>query len=200
MDEVNERLFVRYAKLLSGFEILQNKTLQMLFIPWGYAQQHYKSALLNDSTRKLVYSDEYISHDGMIIRYSFDPISFLDSIKVAPDRRGENEYFKELLLPLKKYSQEQYDILSRQLDMDSTLKKTVGVFHIEQDYYFSDMALDTEISPVSFTKARKEIAKVCLASGVQPGEYRGKAATNTIRQMQTSIVAVFEKLMSKLYD
>ena len=196
VDEVNERLFVRYAKLLSGFEILQNKTLQMLFIPWGYAQQHYKSAFLNDFTRKLVYSDEYVSQDGMIIRYSFDPISFLDSIKVAPDRRGENEYFKELLLPLKKYSQEQYDILSRQLDVDSTLKKTVGVFHIEQDYYFSDMALDTEISPVSFAKARKEIAKVCLASGVQPGEYRGKAATNTIRQMQTSIVAVFEKLIS----
>lgn len=196
MDEVNERLFVRYAKLLSGFEILQSKTLQMLFIPWGYAQQHYKSALLNDSTRKLVYSDEYVSQDGMIIRYSFDPISFLDSIKVAPDRRGENEYFKELLLPLKKYSEEQYAVLSRQLDVDSILKKTVGVFHIEQDYYFSDMALDTEISPVSLAKARKEIAKVCLASGVQPGEYRGKVATNTIRQMQTSIVAVFEKLIS----
>lgn len=196
MDEVNERLFVRYAKVLSGFEILKDKTLQMLFIPWTYAQKHYKSTLLNDSTRQLVYSDEYINKDGIIIRYSFDPISFLDSIEVAPDRRGENEYFKELLLPLKKYSQEQYDILSSQLDEDSTLKKTVGVFHIEQNYYFSDMSLDTEISPISFSKARKEIAKVCLDSGVQPGEYRGRAATNVIRKMQTSIVAVFEKLIS----
>lgn len=196
MDEVNERLFVRYAKVLSGFEILQDRTLQMLFIPWVYAQKHYKSTLLNDSTRQLVYSDEYVNEDGIIIRYSFDPISFLDSIEVAPDRRGENEYFKELLLPLKKYSQEQYDILSRQLDDDSTLKKTVGVFHIEQNYYFSDMSLDTEISPISFSKARKEIAKVCLDSGVQPGEYRGRAATDVIRKMQTSIVAVFEKLIS----
>lgn len=196
MDEVNERLFARYAKELSGFEILQGRTLQMLFVPWIYSQQNYKSTLLKDSTRKLVFSDEYVSKDGIIIRYSFDPISFLDFIKVAPDRRGENEYFKELLLPLKKYSQEQYAILSRQLDEDSTLKKTVGVFHIEQDYYFSDMSLDTEVSPISFAKARKEIAKVCLASGVQPGEYRGKSATDIIRKMQTSIVVVFENLIS----
>lgn len=196
MDEVNERLFARYAKELSSFEILQGRTLQMLFVPWIYSQQNYKSTLLKDSTRKLVYSDEYVSKDGIIIRYSFDPVAFLDSIKDAPDRRGENEYFKELLLPLKKYSQEQYAILSHQLDEDSTRKKTVGVFHIEQDYYFSDMSLDTEITPISFAKTRKEIAKVCLASGVQPGDYRGKAATDVIRKMQTSIVTVFEDLIS----
>ena len=90
-------------------------------------------------------------------------------------------------------------MLCDQLCADSHLKKTVDVFHIEQYYYYSDRSLDTTIPVVSFIRARKEIAKTCLTSGVEPGEYQGKAATSAIRKMQLSVVRIFENYLTN-YD
>lgn len=196
IDELNERLFVRYADFISNFDILKGKTLQLLFMPWQYAQKNYSKSFLCDATRSIVFSDEHWEQDSLIIRYSVNPSVILSAIQYAPDRRAENTYFKEILQPLSKYSPEMYKLLEIKLNEDSSLKKTVGVFQIEQEYYFSDKSLDTNISTVSFVKAKKEIAKVCFASGIEPGEYRGKAATATIRQMQLSVVKVFESYLA----
>lgn len=196
IDEMNERLFLRYADLISNFDILKGKTLQLLFMPWLYAKENHSNTFLCDSTRSLVFSDEHWERDTLIIRYSVDPEIIMSAIQSAPDRRAENTFFKELLLPLRKYSPEHYQLLELKLVEDSRLKKTVGVFHIEQHYYFSDRSVDTNISAVNFVKARKEIAKECLNSGVEPGEYRGKTATATIRKMQVSVVKVFENYLA----
>lgn len=196
IDELNERLILRYADLISNFDVLKGKTLQLLFMPWQYAKRNHSNTLLRNSTRNIVFSDEHWEQDSLIIRYSVDPEVIMSAIQDAPDRRAENTYFMELLQPLRKYSPEKYKLLESKLFEDSSLKKTVGVFHIEQYYYFSDRSIDTNISPVNFVRARKEIAKVCLSSGVEPGEYRGKAATATIRKMQLSVVRVFENYLA----
>lgn len=78
-------------------------------------------------------------------------------------------------------------------------KKTVGVFQVEQEYYFSDFSIDITVSDISYAKVRKEIAKICFSAGVLPGKYHGKEATKTIRTMQNTAVQVFEKYIS-LYD
>ena len=52
------------------------------------------------------------------------------------------------------------------------------------------------IIEVSYVRARKEIAKTCFASGVLPGEYRGRKATAAIRKMQVSVVKVFENYLA----
>jgi len=184
--------------LISNIDILKGKTLQLLFMPWQYAKKKYARGFMLDSSRHIVFSDEHLEQDSLIIRYSVNPEIILTEIQNSTDRQAENAYFKELLLPLGKYSPDEFILLDAKLDEDSSLKKTVGVFNIEQHYYFSDRAFDTEPSAVSFAKARKEIAKVCMESGVKPGEYHGKEANTTIRNMQHSAVQVFEKYISGL--
>lgn len=197
IDELNQRLFVRYADLLAQAQILKGKVFQVLFIPWGYAQQHHKHTFLND-TRKLVYSDEYVDEETLIIRYSVNPDVLMEAIRIAPDRCAENLFFRELLQPLEKYEPGIYQALLDKLEEDSSLKKTVGVFFIEQQYYFSDEAVDTTISAVDFTRARKEIAKMCLEAGIQPGKYCGQAATDVVRKLQTTVIGTFENYLSNI--
>lgn len=196
MDELNQRLFLRYKELISNIPIVKNKTLQLLYMPWNYAQKKHSNSFLCDSSRKLVFSDELVEKDFIVIRYACNPEILLNAIQNATNRETENVYLKELLSPLCKYASEEFKILEERLFDDAQLKKTVGVFHTEQEYYFSDMSLDTKISAISYTKARKEIAKVCFESGAEPGEYYGNDANSIIRNMQLSVVKVFEKYVS----
>jgi hypothetical protein len=113
------------------------------------------------------------------------------------DKSVESAYFLELIVPLKKYIQLSFAELEATVNKDSSLKKEISVFTLKQDYYYSDRAPSIHMEEQNFVKARKEIAKVCLAAGAEPGEYRGKAATCVIRKMQTAIVKVFEDQISK---
>lgn len=198
IDELNQRLCVRYAELISGLDILKGRYLQLLYVPWHYAEERTSYGYVHDSSRNIVFSDAYIEEHSFNIRYSVKLEELMDVIEEAPDRRGENQYFEELLRPLKEYCPEGYDELVNALRKDSPNKKTVGVFKVEQHYYYSDNALDTEIPSISFVKAKKEIAKVCMSSDVEPGEYRGKEATATIRKMQLNAIMEFEAYISEL--
>ena len=196
IEELNQRLFERYADLLCEFNVLRGKTIQVMFMPWNYANTKCNGAFVSDSSRSIVFSDEYVDNDTVIIRYTLKAERLLSEIQHSSGRVAENLYFKELLLPLEKYDSEKFKHLQEKLLEDSLLKKTVGVFQIEQPYYFSDRAIDTDISEVSLTRVRKEIAKICLESGAVSGEYRGQEATNIIRTMQTSLVSFFEQTIS----
>lgn len=193
IDDLNQRLFDRYAAMVCNMPVLSGKTLQLLYMPWHYAEKKYAGGFLDDPSKTLVYSDEFLDTDSVIIRYAVHYEKLLDAIKCASNRRSENTYFAELLLPLRKYSPQEYDALRQKLADDEDLKKTVGVFEFKQEYYYSDRSVDTEISAVALTQVRKEIANVCFNSGVQQGEYHGKEANRAIRKMQTSVVAAFEK-------
>ena len=197
IEELNQRLFDRYAGLLCEFDVLKGKTLQVIYMPWNFANTKFAGIFVPDSTRRVVFSDEYVDEDTVIIRYTLKAEFLLSEIQHSSGRVAENLYFKELLLPLEKYNSEKFKLLQEKLLEDSSLKKTVGVFQIEQPYYFSNRAIDTDISEVSLTKVRKEIAKICLESGAVPGEYRGQDATNVIRTMQTSLVSFFEHKISQ---
>lgn len=199
IDELNERLFLRYSEALSKFGSLSGRTLQLLYMPWTYAKRKHANTFLSDSSKSIVFCDGLLQQDSFIIRYSADYDILLSAIQNSPDRRSENTYFMELLQPISKFSSSEYKMLCDQLCADSHLKKTVDVFHIEQYYYYSDRSLDTTIPVVSFIRARKEIAKTCLTSGVEPGEYQGKAATSAIRKMQLSVVRIFENYLTN-YD
>lgn len=202
IDELNQRLFVRYSEYLSLFDILSGKTLQLLFMPWNYAKAKYSRGFLCDLSRSIVFSDERIETDSVIIRYTTNPKILLNAIQESGNRQAENTYFRELLKPLRKYSPTEYKKLESKLLEDSELKKTVGVFCVEQHYYFSDNKVNTNISPISFAKAKKEIAKICFDAGIEPGMFHGKNATRTIRKMQVSAVKEFENHIAKfdMYD
>lgn len=197
VDELNQRLFNRYGETLGTFPFLHGKVLQVLFMPMDYARSVDNSGFTLDKNKKYVYSDIYVDKDTVIIRYSVNLMELQSDIMKAKDKSIESAYFLELLEPLRKHMKAHFAELDSVVKKDSSLKKEVDVFTVEQDYYYSDMTPSIQIEPRNFAKARKEIAKVCLAAGIEPGEYRGKAATDIIRRMQTAIVGVFENQISQ---
>jgi hypothetical protein len=197
IDELNLRLFNRYGEMLSSSSLLKGRVLQFMYMPMHYAQRVDHSGFTLDRDKKYVHSDIYVGTDTIIIRYAVKLDKLMSDIMKASDKSIESKYFLELIYPLKRYMESSFEKLESIVKNDSSLKKEVGVFTIEQDYYFSDMVPSIQIKTQSFVKARKEIAIVCLEAGVEPGEYRGKAATRAIRKMQTAIVRVFEDQISQ---
>lgn len=197
VDDLNQRLFNRYGEMLGVIPFLHGKVLQVMFMPMNYAQKVDHSGFTEDKNKKYVYSDIYVDTNTVIIRYAVNLDELLSAIMNANDKSIESSYFLELIEPLRKYLQSSYAELETVVNKDSSMKKEVGVFTIKQDYYYSDMAPSIQMEAQNFVKARKEIAKVCLAAGAEPGEYSGKAATKVIRKMQTAIVRVFENQVSQ---
>lgn len=197
IDELNQRLFNRYGETLASSSFLHGKVLQIMFMPMHYAQDVDHSGFTLDRNKKYVYCDSHVDTDTVIIRFAVNLDELLSAMMKANDKSIECEYFLELIHPLKKYLQSSFAELESTVNKDSSLKKEVGVFTVEQDYYYSDMAPSFQMESLNFVKARKEIAKVCFAAGVTPGEYRGKSATRVIRKMQTAIVGVFEEQISR---
>lgn len=107
----------------------------------------------------------------------------MNAIQNASNRYSENTFFVELLTPLKKYDLKSFNLFEKTVFTDNDKKKTVGVFQVEQKYYFSDRSIDIVVSDISYAKVRKEIAKICFSAGVVPKKYHGKEATKTIRSM-----------------
>jgi len=114
-----------------------------------------------------------------------------DMIK-ANDRIVENQYFKELFEPLQKIYREEYDEICRKLDEERHLKKEVDIFAVEIDYIYN-MSLELyNVKEIDYLNAKKEIAKICLESKIQPGEYFGKDANRVVRTMQKRLIEYFE--------
>lgn len=197
IDELNQRLFNRYGEILASFPFLKGRVLQVMFMPMHYGQDVDNSGFTLDRNKKYVYSDIYVETDTIIIRYAVNLDKLMSAMMNASNKIIESVYFLELIYPLKEYTQSFFGKLESVVKNDSSLKKEVGVFTVEQDYYFSDMAHIVQMEAQNYVKARKEIAKVCFEAGIEPGEYRGKAATRAIRKMQTAIVRVFENQISQ---
>lgn len=197
IDELNQRLFNRYGETLASSSFLYGKVLQIIYMPMHYAQNVDQSGFTLDRNKKYVYSDSHVDTNTIIIQYAVNLDELLSAIMKANDKRIECEYFLELIHPLKKYLQCSFEELESAVKKDSSLRKEVGVFTVEQDYYYSDIAPSFQMDSLNFVRARKEIAKVCFAAGATSGEYRGKSATRVIRKMQTAIVGVFEEQISR---
>lgn len=197
IDELSQRLFNRYGETLGEFSFLYGKVLQVIYMPMHYAQQVDHSGFTLDKTKRYVYSDIYTDTDAIIIRYTVNIDELLLAIINSKDKSVESAYFLELIEPLREHLGTSYEDLEASINKDSSLKKEIGVFTVKQDYYYSDMAPNVQMEEKSFVKARKEIAKICFAAGANPGEYHGKAATEIIRKMQTTIVRVFEDQISQ---
>ena len=197
IDELNQRLYNRYGELFGALQFLQGKVLQILYMPLHYAKKVDHSGFTLAKNKKYVYSSIFNNTDTVIIRYAVNLDELLSAMMDSGDKRVECAYFLELLEPLRKYLQYSYVELEAIINKDSSLKKEVGVFTIEQEYYYSEMTPSIQMETQNFVKARKEIAKVCYAAGAEPGEYSGKAVTQVIRKMQTAIVKVFENQISQ---
>ena len=199
VDELNRRLFDRYAKIISEFCVVKNRTLEILYMPMDYMKKNNYICKSKNQNKKYVYCDEHLDNNVVVIRFSVNIDILMNDIINAMDRSVESQYFIELLQPLKSYCPDKFEDLKTEIKSDSSLPKTVAVFTTNINYYYSSKSIDINIDNISRTKAMKNIAQVCFSAGIKPGQFFGRNATKCIREMQNLAVKLFEQEIS-LYD
>lgn len=197
VDELNEQLFIRHGDQIAEIPVLKGKVLQLLYMPWEYAKTHYAYRFMNDSTKTFVFCDGFVEKDAVHIRYAVSS-DLLKAIQTTQNRSIENTYLLELLQPLRKYSPYRFEELQEKLRLEEDAPHTVGVFAVQQTYYYSPLSTSTVVPPYFFVEVRKEIAKQCRAAGVLPKEYHGQDATEIIRKLQQMVIPTFETLIQQI--
>ena len=195
IDDLNLRKISTCIDFFNELSEISGKSIEILFMPYNYA----KNVGLNieDFNRKYVYSDCYINSDSINIRYTINYKNLYNDIKDSSNRTIENEYIKELFLPLSDKYQDIYAKLVNFLNSTSNEKKEVEVVQIKLDYIYNNSYNKFLVDEYSFLLAKKRIAKVCFESDILPGEYFGKDANKIIRKMQKKLIENFESEIIK---
>ena len=192
MEEINQRLFNRFGEIIFKAAFFENKIVQIMYMPKYYAERVDHNGFTKDPTIKYVYSDINLMESSIIIRYTVNVEELMQDIIEASNRSVECRYFWELIRPLQRYLGKYIEVINDSIFRDVDLPKQVGVFSMELDYYVSDQLINYRMDSVNFAKVRKAIAQVCYEKGIQPGIYKGKDATRVIREMQQTLVDIFE--------
>lgn len=189
IDDLNLRKIKRIKEILSESKNLKNKLIEVMFMPSNYGK---KVKIRMEDDRKYVYSDLYEDSNTINIRYMVNYPELQKDIMNAENRTIENQYYKELFKPLNNSYKVEYEKICKVLDEENDLKKEVDVFAIEIDYIYN-MSLELyNVKEIDYLNAKKEIAKICLESNIEPGEYFGKEANKVIRNMQQKLIEHFE--------
>ncbi len=194
IEELNLRKIKKCEEVIEKSKKFSNKVVQIMFMPIEYAR---KVRVRMDDKRKYVYSDCYEENNVIIIRYIVNYAKLQKDIMSSSNRKIENLYFKELLKPLQLMYKEEYDAICDKLDKEEGLKKEVDVFALEIDYIYNRSIKDFYVEDINYLNVKKEIAKICLDSGIKSGEYFGKDANRVIRLMQKKLIEAFEKEIMK---
>ena len=197
LRELCQRLFSRYASALSKIEILQGKVLHLLYVPadrFANDIEFPNKVQCNIINYSISYGRTIIS-----IRYTIDIDYLFEKLKAVKDRSYENRFFLDLMQPFQKAYPEQYEMISAIVHEDENKKKTVSVNEFKQYYYFSPFSVKEEITESSLIRVKKEIASICKANDIIPGDYHGKKATEMIRKIQINLVKHFEEKIAS-YD
>lgn len=192
IEEINQRLFNLYGEIIFKDEFFENKIVQIMYMPRHYAERVDHNGFTKSPNIKYVYSDISVIGSSVVIRYTVNEEALMKDLMEARNRSVEVKYFLELINPLEKYLNEDIEVIKETIFKDVNMPKQVGVFSMEVDYYVSDKLINYQMDSVNFAKVRKTIAQVCFEKGIQPGIYKGKEATNVIREMQQTLVEIFE--------
>ena len=199
IEEINQRLFNLYGEIIFKDEFFENKIVQIMYMPKHYAKRVDHNGFTKNPNLKYVYSDINVMGNSVIIRYTVNEEALMQDLMGVINRSVEVRYFLELIKPLEKYINKYTEVVEQRIYKDLDMPKQVGVFSMELDYYVSDELINYKMDGVNFAKVRKTIAQVCYKKGIQPGIYKGKEATRVIREIQQTLVEIFENQI-KDYD
>jgi len=194
IDDINLRKLKTCGDFLNEIAMTGNNFIEILFMPYQYSK---KVGLDLKSDRKYVYSDCIIDYNCINIRYTVNYDNLYNDIMNANDRSVENDYVKELFLPLNIYFPKIYLKLCELLNATRLDKKEVDVVQISLDYVYDYSYRYFNVDLKHFLLAKKEIAKICLNSNVKPGDYYGKDANKVVRSMQKDLISFFESEVIK---
>ena len=194
IDDINMRKLKTCGFFLNEISKTGNNFIQVIFMPNNYSK---KVGLSINQERKYVNSDCIISSNCINIRYcvNFDKLS--KDIMESDNRSVENEYIKELFMPLNEYFPHIYAKLCTYLDKTKDEKKEVDIIQLAIDYVYNDSNIYFNVDLKYFLQAKKNIAKICLNNEIQPGEYFGKDANKVIRKMQKGLIEFLEDEIKK---
>lgn len=196
LEELNMRMFTRYKNLFEKIPQLNGMIVQLMYMPWDYAQSIDNTGFLT-SDKIYCFSDMLIENELIMIRYSVNAEQFMDALKECSDKTAECQYFVELIEPLcEKFNA--HNIIEN-IQADAHNKKDVNVFEDTIEFMYSPLSRYPTIEHKYFETVRKWIAIVCQSKGISPGIYKGKDATSAIRAMQVALVSDFESRMI-IYD
>ncbi len=196
IDDINTRKLKTCGFFLDEISKTGNNFIQVMFMPTNYSK---KVGLSINLERKYVNSDCIINSNCINIRYSVNFDKLNRDIIESKDRSVENEYIKELFMPLNKYFPNIYSKLRNYLDKTKCEKKEVDVIQLAINYLYNDSNKHFNVDLTYFLQAKKNIAKICLDNDIKPGEYFGKDANRMIRKMQKDLIEFLEDEIKK-YD
>jgi len=197
IDDLNLRNARLYNNWFEKNSYFSNKIIQLMFMPIEYAKSIDNSGFTKESSRKYVLSDMHLLGKSIMIRYTVKEEQLYIDLEQATDRAVEATYYLELLKPLERVANAEYQDLYSSIVEHIHLPRGVGVASFTINYKWSDDSLDYYLHDKAYHLVRKEIAKLCNKIGIQPGEYDGKDANRMIRAIQTELINYFEKFISQ---
>lgn len=198
IDELNQRPFQRYMSFLENIEPFNNSCVQFLYMPYEHASKIDRTGFTRDPQVKYVYSECNCScPEHIVVRYTVNIEQLFSDIMAVENRSVENIYFKELIRSLEGIMGQNKALLFEQIDKDNSRKKTVDIFELLIEYRFDRNVSFSMPSEGSFRSARKEIAKICRDSNIDPGNYEQQAARDIVRKMQVELIKEFESRIAE---
>ncbi len=201
VEDIVKRMIDSVFNKLIDTDSIRNIVFELMYMPNSYAEKASKGSLLRQN-REYIFSDVYVSEGLTIIRYTTNFAAIKEAIKMATDRSTEVDVFLELFAAVKNLYPEFYEEIQGICNDIKRTPKHVDLFEELAEGYWNDKGLGYQVSDETSAKAKKDIAKLCLNMGIEPGTYKGKDANEVIRSMQVSLITEYERYVGSFnqYD
>lgn len=187
---IAEKFFIEYYQDLSAISPLANTLVQ--FCCHSLFNQTLEHYICCQKTK--------VSQNRIIVDYEVNSDKIASDIADVSDRSVEYNVIGELLQPLVCLSESSYSNLFEKMNAIAGEKKTLGSTAIKIDFHFNPNTYEIKETDISELSVRKKIAKICAETGILPGIYERKDATDVVRKIQESVVSHLEntiKLMER---
>lgn len=186
---LNERFILENHDLLKKVVVLENKMFVF----------KCKSLCFDLSNNNYIKSNIVLEEPNyIIIDYFVDTKKLMHDISICKNREIESNYLLDLLQPLFKKYLSSFKYIEEKIKSNSSKNKTVDIKYQELDYYINLNYSNIRLLDNALIKTRKLFALIASKSGVKPGRYSKRDATNIVRKMQEELVSYFESLICKV--
>lgn len=177
-----EHFFLEYHSLFSTADCLTNNYI------------HLCCHALSNNIECGYITIENTSHSSNVIKIDFmvDSQKLMTDISSAESRTVEYQMINELFAPVLSAYPSQLSKVYEAIAKDANKNKTIDAKAIRFDFYYNTSFSSIKESEVSKLTVRKQIAKIVYDSGIRPGTYEQRQATEIVRKMQCAIVNCLE--------
>ena len=185
---LNERFILENHDHLKKVEVLENNMFVF----------KCKSLSVDLSNNNYVKSNIVLTNTNFIIvEYFVDSKKLMHDISNCKNREIESNYLLDLLQPFFKKYVSSFQFIKEKINSNSSKNKTVDIKYQELDYYINLNYSNIRLLDNALIKTRKVFAIIASKSGIKPGRYSKRDATNIVRKMQEELVSYFESLICK---